>query len=441
MKKYLISKDESTKMKKSMFITTRVLDDGGALLFCPDNEHGIMCHLEPKEFELWEANRFEELLKYPNTNLLLEGRFLVPENENQIEFQRQLREKEALRKESECISFTITPTLFCNARCEYCFQKGVTQNRMNEKTMKSVINFIKSISLRYGAKKVNIRWFGGEPLLEQQVIKYVSFELINHFGRENYTASITTNGSLITDDVLDLFYCCNIFDVQITLDGLKNRYNQIKNYYNNKNNFSSVCKNIEKCLKREIFVCIRLNISKTNYDEILMLIEYLDERFKCYKESGLFTISPSTISGSKEDCSLLSYQSEEMRWILSNVYEKLYKLEYDVFELGQIGTICDAYRYHSYFIDPDGEIYRCDRLIGKKQHSIGNVYEGIKISNAELLSCLTQKLPEKCNSCKILPMCQGGCKALENTNLERCRDELSIIDKIIDIVYNNSKCK
>lgn len=122
----------------------------------------------------------------------------------------------------------------------------------------------------------------------------------------------------------------------------------------------------------------------------MLLIEYLDERFKSYKDSGLFAISPSVISGSKEDCSLLAYHSEDMREILGNVYEKLYELEYNIFGLWKIGTLCDAYRYHSYFIDPDGDIYRCDRLIGKK---------------------------------------------LENTNLERCRDELCIIDKIIEIVY------
>jgi len=322
MKECVISKKESKKMKKSMFITTRVLDNGGALLFCPDNEYGMICYLEPNEFELWESNRFEELLNNSDKNFLLEGRFLVPKEENQIEFQRQLREKEALEQEKECISFTITPTLFCNARCEYCFQKGIPQTRMNEETVKMVINFIKSICSQYGAKKVNIRWFGGEPLLEQEIIKHVSLELINHFGRDNYTASITTNGSLITDDVLELFHRFNILDVQITLDGLENTYNQIKNYRNSKNNFSSVCKNIEKCLEREIFVCIRLNISKTNSDETLLLIEYLDERLKSYKDSGLFSISPSVISGSKEDCSLLVYHSEDMREILGNVYEK-----------------------------------------------------------------------------------------------------------------------
>jgi hypothetical protein len=80
--------------------------------------------LEPNEFRLWKENRFEELLNNSDKNFLIEGRFLVPEDENQIEFQRLIRESEALKKERECMNFTVTPTLFCNARCEYCFQKG-----------------------------------------------------------------------------------------------------------------------------------------------------------------------------------------------------------------------------------------------------------------------------------------------------------------------------
>lgn len=427
-------------LKKSMFITTRVLEDGGALLFCPDNEFGIMCYLKPELFKLWEEDRIEELLKcLNNSNTLIKARFLVLEDENQVDFQRHIREQDALQKKPKSISFTIAPTLFCNARCEYCFQKGIPQKRMNQEVMLNVINFIKATFSRYGVKEVSIRWFGGEPLLELQIIESVSHDLIKSLGKENYTASITTNASLINDDVLNLFYNCNIFDIQITLDGLENKYNQIKNYYNRANNYLSVCSNIEKCLERGFCVCIRLNISKGNADEILQLIEFLDERFKTYKDSGIFSISPSVISGSKDDCSLLSCQSNDMKLILGNIYEKLYKLDYEILALGRIGTLCDAYRYHSYFIDPEGDIYRCDRLIGKKAYSIGNVYEGMKMTESDLISCLKKTLPEKCNSCKILPMCQGGCKALENTNLGRCRDELSIIDKIMDIVHSNPK--
>lgn len=61
------------------------------------------------------------------------------------------------------------------------------------------------------------------------------------------------------------------------------------------------------------------------------------------------------------------------------------------------------------------------------------------MTESDLISCLKKPLPEKCNSCKILPICQGGCKALEDTNLGRCRSELSIIDKIMDIVHSNPK--
>lgn len=90
------------------------------------------------------------------------------------------------------------------------------------------------------------------------------------------------------------------------------------------------------------------------------------------------------------------------------------------------------------FFDPDGYIYRCERIIGKKNYSVGNVFTGIEMSEDKLESILKEPLPDKCNSCEILPMCQGGCKMLDNTNIERCRIEKNIILELLDIIYNNA---
>lgn len=429
------------QFKKSMFITSHELEDGSAILFSPETKFGSLVLLESTEYNLWKQNRLEELVKWEKDNLgtdnLLRQRFIINADENQIETLKKLRLESAFDKEPDSINFTISLTTFCNARCEYCFQKGLIHTRLNPTVANGIVEFIKKTATTYNAKKVYITWFGGEPLLEPHIIEDMSNELIMHF-KDNYNACMITNGSLINDKVIAMFKRCHISEIQITLDGIDKKYEKIKNYYNKNYTYSTILRNIENCLRNNILVIIRLNVSKNNKDEILNVIDELDKKFGSFKSQNLFFISVSIVTGEKTDCSLFTVESQELKDILSKIYEKLYILRYTSFDLGINYTICDAYRYHSYFFDPDGDIYRCDRLIGKKEKSVGNVFTGLTISEEDLCTLLKEPLPEKCNSCKMLPMCQGGCKDLKNSNIGRCRIEKFIIDELIDIIYKHS---
>ena len=126
---------------------------------------------------------------------------------------------------------------------------------MTAETEKAMISFVTSISKKFNAKRIAIAWFGGEPLLEKELIRRVSHQIIDEVGVNNYNASITTNGSLIDDDTIELFKECKITSVQITLDGTEEQYNLIKNYVNpQKFNYQTVITNIERCCKNGIFV-------------------------------------------------------------------------------------------------------------------------------------------------------------------------------------------
>ena len=84
---------------------------------------------------------------------------------------------------------TILTTTECNARCYYCFEHGIRQYPMTREIADATVKYIKK---NYPEKQLAINWFGGEPLLNFEIIKYITaqlkesgYEIISH---------ITTNG-------------------------------------------------------------------------------------------------------------------------------------------------------------------------------------------------------------------------------------------------------
>ena len=112
----------------------------------------------------------------------------------------------------------------CNLACKYCFAgKGEydgPKGLMSLETGKRALDFL--IEQSGTRKNLEVDFFGGEPLLNWEVCK----KLVE-YGREqekkynkNFRFTLTTNGLLINDDVIDF---CNreMSNVVLSLDGRK----------------------------------------------------------------------------------------------------------------------------------------------------------------------------------------------------------------------------
>ena len=101
-----------------------------------------------------------------------------------------------------------------------------------------------------------------------------------------------SNGLLFDSDTIEKSYSCwNLKQVQITLDGLENTYNRVKNYSSilALNPFRTVINGIEQLLQRGLTVQIRLNIDYYNRTELFELSDYLIDRFKRYKGFSIYS--------------------------------------------------------------------------------------------------------------------------------------------------------
>ena len=119
---------------------------------------------------------------------------------------------------SKYLHLTIMPTEQCNFRCVYCYE-SFSKGKMDLSIAKAIIDYIKREIHKY--RGVLISWFGGEPLLAMDLIEYISNEviLICREQKKNFLADMTTNGYLLSRNVVEKLYKLRVFKYQITLDG------------------------------------------------------------------------------------------------------------------------------------------------------------------------------------------------------------------------------
>ena len=81
----------------------------------------------------------------------------------------------------------------------------------------------------YNGNIINITWFGGEPLLNVEIINYICEKLVEN--NIKFISSIITNGYLFNDKLVTMAgHKWNLSHAQISLDGTEPEYNRIKNY-------------------------------------------------------------------------------------------------------------------------------------------------------------------------------------------------------------------
>ena len=120
----------------------------------------------------------------------------------------------------DSVDLTICPTMGCNFDCPYCFENH-RPGRMTQEVQDGVIALAERMLKASAAKKLDVTWFGGEPLLMPDIIEALSARLMSlaeKYGAE-YDASIITNGFLLTQEIADMLDHCKVASAQITLDG------------------------------------------------------------------------------------------------------------------------------------------------------------------------------------------------------------------------------
>ena len=219
-------------------------------------------------------------------------------NEDDIAKRVYLRRAQCpISEYNDLSTYVIFTTNNCNARCPYCYENnGVEKPIERGMTLKTAEKTVQFILNTKKEDKFDIEWFGGEPLLNQRVIDYITQRLKDELKDTECTffSKIITNGLLLNENTVNkLEKDWNVKFIQITLDGIEDKYNEIKHYKNIKfNPFKKIIKNIENVLKHtNITMTIRINVSEDNINDVEQTILYVTNKFGEYIENKRLRIA------------------------------------------------------------------------------------------------------------------------------------------------------
>lgn len=381
--------------------------------------------LEKEEYnQIFEEHQFT--VNQASMSQLCEMGFFLDDDFDELEYLQQLRET-VVKSNSKIADIMIAPTMDCNARCYYCFEAGCHHDKMSIETADSVIAYIKA---NWNHDLFNINWFGGEPLMATDIIDYISEKL--ETSEVKFISRITTNGYYLTPEIaLRAKEKWHTRKIQISIDALHDEYNKIKRYINSdcENPFERVIGNLENALKIGLTIRVRINFNPLKKRKAAQLMEYLQNRFGDYSGfSSYFApidadqkVAP-TVAGRFDSeiehpyLSLIRF-SQKYGYFLGNDRGADGNFLYD--EKGMLTSLklypsptnCYASCPCVFAIDSRGDLYKCHRVLGKgSQYSSGNVSTGIIQNDIYDFFCNSDLPYEECENCKILPICQGGCK-------------------------------
>lgn len=352
---------------------------------------------------------------YPNElseeekNILLSEGIIV---DNRIdEFNKVIcNEHTLIWEQDHDVAITIAPTMLCNYRCAYCFEDlnstTFPKTTMTQQTADSVIKSLEDRILDLQGGKLHITWFGGEPLLAIDLIRFISAELIKccKANSVEYTASIITNGLFLNKkNVRTLNKECLVRNIQITLDGSMTEYCKVKQatiseYYTVINNIKTIPPNVR--------LSIRLNYNGYNMDSIKTVIREL-QPYLSQPNVGIYLAEVRSYDKHREKTN--KEFSEAERIFYDYIKENLPKIQYNkTSDLIPRGTYCKLIRRKNIVIDSLGNYYRCEHDIGRRDRVIGDCINGFYYNSIDTMYSSISHAP-KCKTCAVFPLCLGGC--------------------------------
>lgn len=310
--------------------------------------------------------------------------------------------------------YRIYTTMACNAKCPYCYEKGVKAETMTKEKADEIINFI----MQNARPKMHIilEWFGGEPLLNSKIIDYISKELTQKLEKIGayFTSTMVTNGILFNEDDIEKYKnVWNLKKVQITLDGTKYEYEKIKGF-TTKDAFEKVLSNIDFLSNNNIRVNIRLNYDKNNLNDIKDLIKLLGNK---YSQNPNISVYARKIMAETQDNSFKASAKTDIEIYQQLINVGLLKDDKLLKTIPRRTNMCVAHMLNAYLVSPTGVLSKCSQALFDK-NSVGDVSQGV--DENELVKWCTPRLDDKCIKCKLLPICNGGCLYEKFNNRNFC---------------------
>ncbi len=397
----------------------------GAIHIVDDVAYDIISMFEGKtseEIEKIITEKYSEITK-EDVRLCLEDIQYLKDHEKL--FLKDEYEKLSFKNESEVIkAMCLHVAHTCNLNCHYCFAaQGKYHGNdalMSFETGKRAFDFL--IENSGGRKNLEVDFFGGEPLMNWQVVKdLVKYaRSIEKEYNKNFRFTFTTNGMLIDDDVIDF---CNkeMHNIVLSLDGIKEIHDSSRIDYKGRGSYDVVVPKFKEFVKKRDGKNYYMRGTFTGANP-----DFTNDIFHM-ADLGFTELSMEPVVCDPKE----SYALTEKH--LPKLFDEYEKLALEMIKREKEGK---AFKFYHYMLDlkngpcihkrvvgcgsgteymavtPNGDLYPCHQFVGNDKFKLGSIFTGVlnKEIQDDFRSTNIYSKPE-CKDCWAKFYCSGGCAA------------------------------
>lgn len=361
--------------------------------------------LSSAEFEQFNAQHFDDAQMVRE---LADNGILVDETFDEIGFMTYCHNMTKFSKGS--LHLVLATTMDCNFACPYCYENR-RKGKMSIAVQDAIVQFIEA-NINNGVHKLDVTWYGGEPLLYPDIVESLAARIRSLADRSGceLTMYMVTNGYLFTPDLVELIDRIGVVKVQITLDGLKEHHDSRRHLRDGRGTFDKIIENLRLFEEYAIRVDIRMNVDNENCRDYIGLQQKLAEL-----DNPNVVLYPSPVEDINPDT-----ENEVSDFMTFDEFEKFAG---DICKEGDATSAatkvlddrycyCQAETENSYVIDELGNCYKCWDQVGRVETCCFNITSPDKKNYSNIVKFMSWDpfRDEKCGQCVFLPVCFGGCK-------------------------------
>lgn len=403
--------------------------------------------IDETSWKIIEDGLFEQLTKETLFDLV-DIELLVPAEEDELT--TILNRNDAAAIEDDVLYQVIQPTAYCQLGCHYCGQEH--KNKLLSEENQQL--FIKRTLAKLEEKqfrRLSIAWFGAEPLVGLPVMRTLTPQLqalAESFGC-SYYAKVVTNGLALTEKVAtEIVNNFGVRSIEITLDGVAEYHNVRRMQKNGTPTFDKIFANVLALTRRQdlnVELSIRCNVDRQNYESVSPLLQLLAS--EGLQERIRFYVAPIHSWGNDAHTGSLApeeFAAWEIAW-----FGEMIELGFKPHLVpSRQPIVCMAVMPKAELVDAYGNIFNCTEVSYVPTYGTLNEYAIGQLSGKE-----TQGVRERlgnfnkqirqgeypCFSCRMLPVCGGGCPKAWQEGLEPCPSAKRNIEQRLLLSYAVSR--
>ena len=312
----------------------------------------------------------------------------------------------------------------CNLNCSYCFaSQGKYHGEralMSLEVGKRALDFL--VENSGSRRNLEVDFFGGEPLMNFDVVKQM-VEYARSIEKEkgkNFRFTLTTNGMLIDDDVID-FANREMSNVVLSLDGRKEVHDRFRVDYAGKGSWDRIVPKFQKLVDARggKNYYMRGTFTHANPDFLKDIETMLDLGFNELSMEPVVCAKGDSGELTDEDLPIVLDQYEKLAELMLKREKEGKPFTFYHYMIDLSGGPCIYKRISGcgsgteyMAVTPWGDLYPCHQFVGDDKFKLGDIWKGVDNLEIqkEFLECNVYAR-EECKDCWAKLYCSGGCAA------------------------------